>query len=72
MTDGLVEMHPFHVLHGHLIYRLWTFFHGEHIRTNIYKTSIKDMDNLKIRITQEIQSIEQNTLHNVFLEIGKD
>jgi hypothetical protein len=47
------------------------FFLWGHIKTNIYKTRIKDLDDLKTRITQEIQLIEKKTLHNVFLEIGK-
>ena len=42
-----------------------------HIKTNIYKTRIKDLDDLKDRITQEIQLIDKKTLHDVFLEIGK-
>ncbi len=41
------------------------------MKTNIYKTRIKDLNDLKTRITQEVQSIEKKTLENVFLEIGK-
>jgi hypothetical protein len=47
------------------------FFLWGYIKTNIYKTRIKDLDDLKDRITQEIQSINQKTLQNVFLEIGR-
>ncbi|CAF0812160.1 unnamed protein product [Adineta ricciae] len=46
------------------------FFLWGYIRTNIYRTRIKDLNELKARITQEIQSIEKKTFHNVFLEIG--
>ena len=47
------------------------FFLWGYIRTNIYKTRIKDFNDLKTRITEEIQSIEKKTLHNVFVEITK-
>ncbi len=42
------------------------FFLWVHIKTNIYKTKIKDMDDLKIRITQEIEAIKKETLENAF------
>lgn len=42
-----------------------------YIKTNIYKTKVKDLDDLKTRITQQIQLIEKKTLENVFVEIRK-
>jgi hypothetical protein len=42
-----------------------------HIKTNVYKTKIKDLDDLKIRITREIEAIKKETIQNVFLEIEK-
>jgi hypothetical protein len=47
------------------------FFLWDHIKTNIYKTNVKDLNDLKNRITQEINAIKKETLHNVFLEIVK-
>jgi hypothetical protein len=47
------------------------FFLWGHIKNNIYKTSIGDLDDLKCKITQEIRMIKQETLHNVFLEVKK-
>jgi hypothetical protein len=61
MIDGLGEVDPFHGLHSHLIYRRWTFYYLEYIRTNIYKTRIKHLNDLKTRINQQIQSIEKKT-----------
>ncbi len=37
----------------------------------IYKTTVQDIDHLKARITQEIETIEKEPLYNVFLEISK-
>jgi hypothetical protein len=47
------------------------FFLWGYIRANIYKTRIEDLNDLKTRIAQEIQSIDKKTLHDVFLETGK-
>ena len=71
MIDELRETGPFHVLHGRLIYCFWIIFCGEYIRTNINKTRINDLNELKIRIIEGIQLIEKRTLQVVFLEIGK-
>ena len=71
MFDELGGANPFPELHGHLICRFWTFFYGGHVRTNINKTKVKDLNDLKTRITQEIQSFEKRTQHVVFLEMGK-
>ena len=71
MLDEFEEADPFHGLHAHQIYGFSTFFYGGYIRTNISKTRIKDLNDLKTRITQEIQSTKKETVHVVFLEIGK-
>jgi hypothetical protein len=42
------------------------FFLWGYIRTNIYKTRIKDLDDLKTRITEEIQSIEKKNFAQCF------
>ena len=65
MIDGLGVADPFHVLYSHLIYHFWTFFYGRYIRTNINKTIIKHLNDIKTRITEEIQSIEnkKNSTH---------
>jgi hypothetical protein len=47
------------------------FFLWGHIKTNIYKTKVDDIDELKARITDEIEAIKKDTLSNVFLEIKK-
>jgi len=47
------------------------FFLWGYIKNNVYKNSIKDLDDLKIKITQEIRSIKKKTLKNVFSEIEK-
>ncbi len=47
------------------------FFLWGYIKNNVYKNNIKDLDDLKIKITQEIRSIKKETLKNVFSEIEK-
>jgi hypothetical protein len=47
------------------------FFLWGYIKTNVYKNNIRDLDDLKIKIVEEIQAIKKETLHNVFLEIQK-
>jgi ribosomal protein S25 len=47
------------------------FFLWGHVKTNVYKTQVKDLNDLMARITREIQAITTETLHNVFLEIEK-
>ncbi len=47
------------------------FFLWNYIKNNVYKNNLKDLDNLKIKIIQEIRSIEKETLKNVFSEIEK-
>jgi hypothetical protein len=47
------------------------FFLWGHIKTNIYKTNVRDLDDLKSRISQEILAIKKETLHHVFLEVEK-
>ena len=37
----------------------------------MYKNNLKDLDDLKIKIIQEIRSIEKETLKNVFSEFEK-
>ena len=52
--------------HGSLDFFLWGY-----IKNNVYKNNLKDLDDLKIKIIQEIRSIEKETLKNVFSEIEK-
>lgn len=47
------------------------FFLWGHIKTNVYKTKVEDLNDLKSRITREIHEITTETLDNVFLEIKK-
>jgi hypothetical protein len=47
------------------------FFFWCHIKTNIYKANVRDLDDLKNRISQEILAIKKETLYNVFLEVEK-
>ena len=47
------------------------FFLWGHIKTNVYETKIKDLDDLKTKITEEIEAITKEILKNVFLEIKK-
>ena len=71
MINGLGKVNPFHVLYDHLIYRSWTVSHGKCIRTNINKTRIKYLSDLKTQINQDIQSIEKRALQVVFLGARK-
>jgi hypothetical protein len=61
----------FHGLQGHLIWFLWNFSSGVISKTNIYKTNVRDLDDLKNRISQEILAIKKEILHNVFLKVEK-
>jgi hypothetical protein len=45
---------------------LWGF-----IKTNVYKTKVNGIDDLKNRIEREINTITKETLHNVFDSIAK-
>jgi hypothetical protein len=47
------------------------FFLWGYIKSNIYNNNIKDLNDLKSKITQEIRAIEKETLKNVFLEVEK-
>ena len=47
------------------------FFLWGYIKNNVYKNNLKDLDDLKIKIIQEIRSIEKETLKNVFSEFEK-
>ena len=42
-----------------------------HLKTNIYKTPVEDLDDLKSRIIEEIELIKKETFHDVFLETVK-
>ncbi len=46
------------------------FFLWGHIKTNIYKTNVRDLDDLKNRISQEILATKKDTFHN--LEVQKN
>ena len=49
------------------------FFSMKTYQTNVYSTKIKDLDDLKIKITEEIEAIKKETLKNVFfLKSEKD
>jgi hypothetical protein len=47
------------------------FFLWGHIKNNVYKSPIQDLDELKMRICDEIKKISQDTLCNVFSNIVK-
>ncbi len=47
------------------------FFLWGYVKTSIYKTSVNNIDDLKKRITDQIKSIEQETLNKVFGTIVK-
>jgi len=47
------------------------FFLWGYLKTNVYKTPVEDLDDLKARITNEIELIKKETFHNVFLETVK-
>jgi hypothetical protein len=40
----------------------------DHIRTNVYKTTIENLDYLKFRIKKEIEVIKKEILHDGFFE----
>jgi len=47
------------------------FFLGGLIKTNIYKTKVQDIDDLKTRIKEEIEAIKTEMLYHVFMKISK-
>ena len=47
------------------------FYLWEYLKSNVYKSSIKDLDELKVRINMEMKSIWNGTLNKVFLNIVK-
>jgi hypothetical protein len=47
------------------------FFLWGHVKNNVYKSPIKDMNDLKTKIEMEIKSITKETLSNVFSNIVK-
>jgi hypothetical protein len=47
------------------------FFLWGHIKANVYKTRVENVDVLKMRISKEIRAIRKQTLHDVFSEIKK-
>ena len=65
-TDGTISWAPRSPDMTPLDFFLWG-----HIKSNIYKTNVRDLDDLKSRISQEILAIKKETLYNVFLEIEK-
>jgi DDE superfamily endonuclease/Helix-turn-helix domain (DUF4817) len=47
------------------------FYLWGHLKNKIYKSEIKNIDDLKTRITEEIKSVSTETLNSVFLNIVK-
>ena len=47
------------------------FYLWDYIKTNVYKTSVNDIDDLKDRIEREIKAIRKDALNNVFDGIVK-
>ena len=47
------------------------FFLWEHLKTNVYKTAVKDLADLKTRVTKEIEIIKKETLRDVFFRSCK-
>ncbi len=47
------------------------FFLWGHLKTNVYKTPVRDLNDLKTRIANEIKIIKNETLSDVFSEIVK-
>jgi hypothetical protein len=47
------------------------FFLWGHVKNNIYKSSIQDLNELKMKICEEIKKISKETLSNVFSNIVK-
>ncbi|CAF1171942.1 unnamed protein product [Rotaria sordida] len=47
------------------------FYLWGHLKTNVYKTPVQALDDLKTRITKEIKIIKKETLRDVFSEIVK-
>ncbi len=43
------------------------FFLWGYSKTNVYKNNIRDLDDLKIEIVEEIEAIKKETLRNAFL-----
>ena len=47
------------------------FYLCGYLKSNVYESPIKDIDELKMRINVEMKSISKGTLNNVFLNIVK-
>ena len=47
------------------------FFLWGHVKTQVYKRKVANIDELKARIIEEIRAIGKETLHNVFSEVKK-
>ena len=45
---------------------LLDFYLWKYIKSTVYKSPIKDLDELKMRINMEIKSISKGTLNNIF------
>jgi len=45
------------------------FYLWGHLKNNVYKSPIKNLDELKIRIDNEVRSISKRTLSDVFFQI---
>ena len=46
-------------------------FLWSHLKTNVYKALVEDLDDSKARIINEIELIENETFHDVFSETVK-
>ena len=47
------------------------YFLWGHLKINVYKARVQDINDLKTRIIEEIRAISKETLHDVFLEVEK-
>ena len=47
------------------------FFLWGYVKTNVYKTRVRDLDDLREKITREIEGIRRESLEKVFSEIEK-
>ena len=43
----------------------------KHTKTNIYKSTTKDLNDLKIKMVHKMKAKKKSGLHNVFLHIEK-
>jgi hypothetical protein len=67
--DGLGVMDQFRGLRAHPILRCLISSCGEYIKNIVYKTHVTFVDEMKLRIVAEIETVTRQTLENTWMGI---